>query len=205
MYILNFLFDFPGDGRGHFSGDKGNHPLLRSKNWLKLDGLDPDPFPPQEHAWINLGDVDTHALLLRKKPNPTDPEDRNIGIHIAPAPAHNLRLGPGGARLTVAVSFGRPTMASHPRASPFLDVNGQVRTMFVFSGETNSTTIDQAGNPVPSWFFRLGIVDDAAGSANPNRANRYQFSVGIEVTNVGSPGERMTRYYGQDPEMDVND
>ena len=208
MYMLNFLFDFNQD-RGHFSGDRNvatGQELLLSKNWLKLSGAEPpNPvnFNPDVRGWTDLGDVETQALLVPFN-DPQGVDDSNISVRIAPDPTStfNLVLGPNGAELTLVVCFGRPTMARHPLASPFL-VNGQVETTFVFADrKTNTTTA--AGQPA-GWYFHLGIIERSGRPNNPHRAFPYQFSVGIKVRDVGGAGPVVTRHYGQDPEMDIGD
>ena len=208
MFLLNFLFDFNMQKRdGLFSNNYTNAPLETSKDWLKLDPRPPlhpepgDPCPPnypvETADWINLGDIESNALLI---PHRTKPAESNVGIRIAPHPrsAIPVPLGPSGAELTLVVCFGRPTQANHPFASPFEDLAGAVKTTFVFPDQKSNTTALN-GMDV-GWFFPLGMIKKRSDKG-PHQTDRYEFSVGVKVVMP----DGTTLYYGQDPEIDIGD
>lgn len=195
MYTLNFLFDF-NDANGRFVGDRGNNPLLKSRNWLQLDtNVTPEPanpgtFDPEPNSvkWIDLGEADT--LLL-----PSNPAPGTICVRIAPDPTANPFAGfdPATATLQVILAFGAPAKARPNQvASPFTTddtAGGPVRSTFVFGPATRNTT---AG-----WFFPLGHIQ--ARPSNANIVKPYEFAVGVIVKTPSG----VIRTYGDDPEMDV--
>jgi hypothetical protein len=80
-----------------------------------------------------------------------------------------------------------------PQASPFThdgSPGGNVITTFSFGPITRNTS--------EGWFFKFGRI--ARNSGNQRLTHRYQFSVGVIVTD----GPKI-RHYGEDPEMDVGD
>lgn len=188
MYMLNVLFNF-NDDNGRFTGDRGSGPLLKSMNWLRLNGPEPaDPVPPgfpdalpAGSIWEDLGEART--LLL-----PSVPDPGHICIRVAPFPAAVL---PAGAMLQLVVTFGRPVKHNLPTAiaSPFKD-GATVQTTFVLGPISKNTS---AG-----WFLVCGTIDPATRPTKPNLTDRYEFSMGVIVTGGG-----VTRYYGEDPEVDV--
>ncbi len=190
MYLLNLLFDF-NQGNGRFTGDRGKDPLVQSMNWLKLNGPEPpDPVPndfpdalPAGSSWEDLGEART--LLLPSTPAP----GHNIGIRVAPFPVAAL---PAGSEVQLVVSFGRPAKQNLPTAiaSPFTD-NGAVRTTFV---------LGPRGRPPAAWYLNLGKIDPGARPNKRDISERFEFSVGVIVRDVVGG---VTRYYGEDPEMDV--
>ncbi len=197
MYTLNLLFDF-NDTEGRFSGDRGNNPLLKSRNWLQLNVAEPaNPNPPAFNPevpanWTNLGEADT--LLLNSAPDPG-----NICVRVVDDPTANPVAGfdPSTATLQLIVAFGVPARARQNFASPFTTdgtTGGPTKSTFVFGPITRNS--GPAGSPV-AWFFPLAKI--VKRPANPNLTHRYEFALGVVVTTPGG----ITRTFGDDPEMDV--
>ena len=211
MFLMNYLFDF-SKLNAAFSGDAAGV-LNNSKNWYKLDptanhpGLPaipepPDPIPlgfnPELAVWLDLGDMDSGSILIPTSPAGADIEG-NVGIRIAPDPKSTfpLPLGPGGARLTASVCFGRPAPARQPRCSPFEVSGGVAKSTFTFF-DTESNRLDRLGAPA-SWFFPLGFIRHRPKAAEgKHRIHRYQYSVGIVVVSGG-----VEHHFSHDPDMDI--
>lgn len=203
MYILNMLFRFD-ERTGLFSGDDStaipnlDGTLRRSNEWLELQGPEPanpnaPPFNPDVRNWDRLGHAEALVLpTIAGTPNPA-----NIGIRIAPHQAGGSLTNPA---LQLAVTFGRPARMHQPQASPFVDA-GSVKPTFI-TDKIQRNTFLQDGTPF-GWFVHLGTVAIRPGSGSgfsKKRTHRYEFAIGVIVSDNGQ-----TRYYGEDPEMDIGE
>ena len=203
MYVLTLQFDFTKTN-GRLSGDSSSTsgPLSKSMNWLKLipDAAHPEPdipvpgtFNVETANWQDLGEAGTLFI--------PGPDPQVIGIYVRQDLDPNA--GPAlGASATVQLTagFGRPTRAHQTHASPFTEdaaplPGGVVQTTFVMGPITRNSP--PAGSPL-AWFFPLHKI--AIRPNNPNLTHRYEFSIGLTVRDV-STGR--TRYFGEDPEMDI--
>jgi hypothetical protein len=187
MFMLNLLFEF-GQTNGRFRGDRGSSALTTSMNWLKLTSAEPvDPnvpaFNPETADWENLGEAGT--LLIPGRPAVND----NICIRIRQDPQELTQI-PATATLQLAIGFGRSVRATQVHSSPFVDTQAPPahKTTLIFDALTR--------NSGPAWYFPLGQI--AIRPTHPNLTHRYEFSVGVIVKSDG-----VTRYYGEDPEMDI--
>jgi len=192
MYMFNLLFNFDKTD-GLFSGDDDTvgtgipGELRASKNWLerKPGG---GAFDPEANVWEDLGEAS--ALMLTSNPPPSE-------ICIRVAPHHGGTIPSPDATLQLVVSFGRPVLFRQEQASPFVD-GGNIVTTFAF-GMNPASTLQR--NTSRGWFFSLGEVVKRPGAGpggNKRLVHRYQFSVGVIVTDGAT-----VRHYGEDPEMDV--
>ena len=205
MFLMNYLFKF-SQLDAAFSGDPATGGVLaKSKNWLKLDATSaipepPDPIPqtfnPELAVWLDLGDMDSGSILIPTSPSGADIEG-NVGIRFAPDPRSPLPLGPGGARLTASVCFGKPGPARQPRCSPFEVSPGVAKSTFTFF-DKESNRLDKSGAPA-SWFFPLGFIRHRPEpDKGKHRIHRYQYSVGIVVVSGG-----VEHHFSHDPDMDI--
>ena len=190
MYMLNLLFDF-NDTEGRFTGDRGNTPLLKSRNWLVLN--DPEPanpaaFDPETARWTDLGEADT--LLV-----PSAPDPGSICVRIAPDPtaAAFPNFDPATATLQLVLAFGVPARARQRFASPFTTdgrPGGPTKSTFVLGPIRRNTTV--------GWFMVLGKIVNKP--INPRLTHRYEFALGTIVTTGNGAA---VHHYGDDPEMDI--
>lgn len=200
MYMYNVLFNF--DLRtGLFSGDDntaGGAPavLRKSHNWLERRP-GPPMVDPEDGSWDDLGEAST--LLLHSVPPPDE-------ILIRVAPDKRGLLPNAAATVQFVASFGRPAPFQQPQASPFTDdgtAGGAVLTTFVWGPVPRNTP--SAADLNTGWVFTLGeVAKRPAGPFRARLSHRYQFSVGIIVTNVVG-GVATVRHYGEDPDMDVGE
>jgi len=189
MIIYNLLFDFT-EPNGLFSDMKGGKSAFgSSKVWLASPKRNLKKSVRQLVAmkWTNLGQAGT--VLFSYKKNRDD-----ICIRVAPVSG---KPAPGPKTiLQLVVSFGRPVQINQQHASPFTHngkASGCVRTTYL---------LDPKGPGIPrnfgdGWLLNMGKI-----VKNPVKAmlvHRYEFSLGVIVTD----GEEV-RYYGEDPEMDVD-
>lgn len=203
MYLLTLQFDFTRTN-GRVSGDSTSTsgPLTTSMNWIKLipDAAHPEPdfpfpagFDVETAHWQDLGEAGT---LLIPSPDP-----QVIGIYVRQD--QDPGTGPAldsSATVQLVVSFGRPSVAHQNHASPFTANAaplplGVVQTTFVLGPATRNSSV--SGTPA-AWFFPLHKI--AIRPSNPNLTHRYEFSVGMIVTDVTNG---KSRSYGEDPEMDI--
>ena len=190
MYMYNLLFNFDNtDGLFDRIPDTTNPALqdLKSSNvWLEATGLTTTLANAETPTlWTDLGTGST--LYLPSNPNPGD-----LGIRIAPDLLSASPPSPA-ATLLVVVSFGRPDPSPQPQASPFThngNIGGRVLTTFVLPAATKNTT--------RGWYLKFGRIAKRPG--HPKLAHRYQFSVGVILTDGTT-----VRHYGEDPEMDVGE
>jgi hypothetical protein len=193
VYMLNMLFDFSKQD-GLFSNylDPTNppDPLKNSRRWLKggafvnpPNGFDPERQVP--HFWTDL----ERWTLYVPKNNP----GHTIAIRIAPEP--NTPLDPS-ARIDFVAAFGRPLIAERQQfASPFESVTGNVLTTFIRNLPSRAAGTD-------GWYIELGNIAANKHAPNPDVTNRFEFALGIIVTQTVG-GVTTVRHFGEDPEEDV--
>lgn len=152
---------------------------------------------PEDGLWEDMGEAST--LLLHSVPPPDE-------ILIRVAPDKRGTLPNAAATVQFVASFGRPAPFLQPQASPFTDDGkdtGAILTTFVEGPVTRNFLSSADLNT--GWFFRLGhVVKRPKGNFKARLSHRYQFSVGIIVTNVVA-GVTTIRHFGEDPDMDVGE
>jgi len=84
------------------------------------------------------------------------------------------------------------------RGSPFGKNPGGGQPTFVKT--TFMAPPDPLSQSPGAWTFNLGKID--LYSADPELVHRYEFALGVIVTD---PVIGVVRHYGEDPEMDVGD
>jgi hypothetical protein len=209
MYTLNLLFDFD-ETNGRFSGDAttASGTLNTSMNWLRLKKIEnepPDPNPPafdpeRNAIWDNLTEAKATLLVSHKA------QRRTLCVRVAPDP--DKPSPPGDLKLRLVVCFGRPTKARQPQSSPFTQAqDGAVLTTFVTDPiPMNSPNgLNQDGTAKPgnvAWFFPLGKMNPKELPQDENKTHRYEFALGVIASSVSA---NKTRYYGEDPEIDIGD
>ena len=119
---------------------------------------------------------------------PSAPDSGNICVYVAPD--QDATAPPAGIKVQLVVVFGRPVRANQPQASPFTKAGIGVITNFVKGPITKNTT--------NGWFFVLDKI--ATKPTNDNLAHRYEFAVGVIVTDSAN---NVLRHFGEDPEMDI--
>ncbi|MBM3768022.1 MAG: hypothetical protein FJW32_21760 [Acidobacteria bacterium] len=195
----------PDVSTGRFSGDSSEFtgPLHTSMNWLRLrlppGGSEPDfPLLPgfnvESQNWRDLKEAGT---LFLPKPDP-----QVLGVYVR----EDIDSHPASSALSasatvqLAICFGRPTRAKQSQSSPILESTptGPIVKSTIILGPATP----MLGTPATEgkrWFFPLGKIGTRP-DPDSNITHRYEFAIGV-ILRDGSK----TRYYGEDPEMDIGE